>query len=111
MSGSNDTAITQDEHGLDWVDDVRVRDRVDLVHPEYLAISTEIYFVSAANDVEMSDAHVVFHKQLLDARDDVEMTDRYVVIQRALARVDDAEPDPNSFTDAIAEKEAIEGAF
>ena len=59
----------------------------------------------------MSDADVVFHNELRNACDDVEMSDGYVVVERALARIDDAEADMDSFADSISEEPSIERAF
>jgi hypothetical protein len=57
------------------------------------------------------DAHVVFNRELLNARDDVKVTDRYIVVEHAFAGVNDAEPDPNSFANSIPEKQTVHGAF
>src|SRR6185295_17692121 len=72
VPGRDDTAITQNENGIDWIDDLGIRDRVDLVHPDYLAVSSQSYFRTAANHVQVSDARMVFDVEFFDACDDVE---------------------------------------
>ncbi len=111
MSGGDDAAIAEQKHRIDLVDDVRIGDRVDLVHADELAVSTQAHFVSTANDVQMADADVVFDRNLSNARDDVEVTDADVVVDRALTGVDDADTDADSFADPISEEPTIEGAF
>ena len=111
MTGRDDTAITQNKYRIDWINNFGIGDRVDLVQANDLAVSTECYFRSAANDVQVSDADVVFDHDLLDTRDDVEVTDDYVVVDRALARVDDADADSDAFADPVSEEPAIERAF
>src|SRR5262249_29420902 len=95
----------------DLVHDFRVRYRVDLVHADDLAVASEVHFVSTADDVEMSDAHVILDDQLLHARDDVEVADLDVLIDRAFAGVDDADTDADSLANVVAEEEAIDGAL
>ena len=111
VTGGNDTAVTQNEHRIDWVHDFRIGNGVDLVHPDDLAVSSQAYFGSAANDVQMSDTHVVFNVELFDACDDIEMTDTYVVGDRAVAGVDDAKPDPDSLPDPVSKEPTVDRPF
>src|SRR5688572_7396428 len=111
MPCRDDTAIADYQRRIDRVHDFRIRNRIDLVEPDDLGISSQAHEVAAANDVQMSDAHVVFDDQFLHARDDVEMPDRHIVVNLALARIDYAHPDANSFADPVAEEPAIERAL
>ena len=111
MPRCDDAAITQDKNRIDWIDDFGIGDRVDLVHSDDLAISSQAHFVSAANDIQVADANVIFDRNLLNARDDVKVTDAYVVVDRALAGVDDADTNADAFADSITKKPTIEGAF
>ncbi len=74
MSRGDNAAITEDKHRIDFIDNFGVGDRVDLVHPHYLAVASQTYLVAATNDIEMSDAHVVLDHDLLHSRHDVQMT-------------------------------------
>jgi hypothetical protein len=54
---------------------------------------------------------VIFDREFLDACDDVEVADAYIVVDRAVAGIDDAETDADSFADLVTEEKAIEWAF
>src|SRR6185436_19473688 len=111
MSGSDDAAVAKQKYWIDLVDDFRIGNGVDLVHANDLAVSSEADFISAANDIQVTDTHVILDREFLHARDDVEMTHPHVVVDIALTRIDNADPDSNSFADLVAEEETIEGSF
>jgi hypothetical protein len=67
--------------------------------------------ISAANDIQVTDTHVIADRQLLNPRDHVQMTDLHVIFDGALVRVDDAKPDANSFADLISKEQTIKRAF
>ena len=111
MSGGDDAAITKKKNRVDLVDDFGIRNGVDLVHPNDLAVASQTDFRSAANDIQVTDTHVIFNREFLDARDDVEMAHLHVVGNVAFAGVDDAKTNANAFADSVSEAQAIDGAL
>ncbi len=111
MSGGDDAAIAENKYRIDLVDDLRIGNRVDLVHPDYFAVATQTHGRAAANDIQVTDTHVVADRKLLYACDYVQMADLHVVFDGALMRVDDAKPDANSFADLISKEQSIKWTF
>jgi len=111
MSGRDDAAVTEQKYGIDLVDDVGIGNGVDLVQPNDLAVPSQTHFFTAADDIQVTNAHVIVDREFLNAHDDVEMTHLHVVVNVAFAGVDDADTDANSFADLVSETEAINWAF
>ena len=111
VSGSDNASVTQNKYRIDLIDNFRVGDGIDLVHPDYLAVAAQTHVRAAANDIQMSDADMVFNREFLYARDDVEVSDGNIVVDAAFAGIDNADPDPNSFANLVAEEQAIKRTF
>src|SRR5687767_12619782 len=111
MSGRHDAAIAENQGRIDRVHHLRIGNRVDLVEPDDFRVSSQTNEIPAPDDVQMTDAHVVFDDQLLHTRDDIQVSDRYVVVDFTFACIDDAQTDANSFADPVAKEPAVEGAL
>ena len=66
MPGGDDTARAEEKTGIGWIYDVRIRNRVYLVQAKDFGIATEKNPVTTANDIQVSNPHVIADSQLFN---------------------------------------------
>jgi hypothetical protein len=105
MASCDDAAGAQNEPRVGRIDHDRVWNRVYLVEPYNLSVTTEPYFVAASKDIQVADLYVVTHLEFANPNYQVEMTDLCIILDNTFARVDNAQPDPDPFPDFIPEEQ------
>ena len=97
--------------GIDGIYHVRIRNRINLVHPDQLGIAAKYHFVTAANDVQVADANMIAEYQTTHTDNDVEVANARVVPDLAAVAVDYAETDPHTSSNFVTKEQAITGAL
>src|SRR6185369_4283214 len=107
MSRCDNATRTDKEFGIHRVDYFGVGNRVDFVKSDYLRVSSESHLFTAANNVEMPDAHVVAQRNVRDPNHYVKVADGCVFADFAAAGVDDAQAHAHTFSNLVTKEEAI----
>ncbi len=111
MSSCYDAAIPQQKPWIDWVNNIGVRNGVNLVQAHYFRIPSQRDFASPTNNVQMPNPNVLPDAQLFHAQHQIQMTYLNVIVDRTLARIYDAETDFYPAANLITKEEAIEASF
>jgi hypothetical protein len=107
----NDAAGAKGKSRIDRVNNIRLGDRVDFIHPNDLRVTSEVNFVAAPDYVQVPDSYVIINFKLLDPEDQVEVPNLHIVADTAFARADDAQSDAHPFSNFVSKKQPVTGTL
>ena len=93
------------------IDNVRIPYGIYFIHANYFRITTKQNLLSTTNDVYMSYPYMITDYNLLYAENKIEMADRNIVTYLTFTGIDNAQSDPNSLTNFVAEENPITRSF
>src|SRR5262245_48564532 len=111
MSGRYDASVDQQESRIYFVYYIRIRNRVDLIHPDDLRVPTEKNFIAASNHIQMPYTCVVSNGQLAYTGNNVEVTKGDVILDRAGPRINDAHTNLDALANSISKEQSIKWAL
>jgi len=111
MSSCNNTSVTEHKARIRSVYNVRIRNRINLVHSDNLRVTSQPYLVTTADNIQVSNPSVIPDAKLLYTDHYVEVSDLYIIFYGALARIDYAETDTHALAHSVTKEEAINGPF
>jgi hypothetical protein len=59
VAGRYDASRAKHKRWIGFVNNVRIRDRIDLVQSYNFSVSAQIHFVAATKDIQVTNAHVI----------------------------------------------------
>ena len=104
MAGGNYRSRANNKRWIDRINYFRIGDRVDFVEPYYVRVPADPHFVAAANNIQVTDAHVITHPQTRDADDDIKVSYGRIRIDFAPARVDYAEANMDATANLVTKE-------
>src|ERR1043166_1637396 len=109
MARRHDCSRPNDERRIDRIDHFRIGNRIDFVKSYYVRVPADAHFIATADDVEVTNAHVVAQAQLFDSEHQIKVADSHIVINYTFLCVDDATAHSHPLADAIAEHQPVNG--
>jgi hypothetical protein len=102
MRRRNNAALSQNKGLIDRIHDNWIRDRIDLVHPKYLAISANADVGASANNIQIPDPYPFTNCQPLSSEKQIQVTDSCAISNVTIPDRNDREPDSDPFSDTIS---------
>jgi hypothetical protein len=107
MTCRDDTTGPKEELWVCRINNIRIWDGVNLIHSFQFGVPSQLHLVTTADNIQMTYEHVVANEKFANPDYGIEMSYLYIVFNYTLCRIDYAEANPDTFTDAISKKKPI----